>query len=92
MKITRAAIACLLLLCSCGPSVNSIAGVYECDFGMGHSLRMDLRSDMSMYWSQGGEKLQWKYEGGEVVLGNRRYKLEGVDLIDNEGRRWVRLR
>ena len=78
-----------------------VCGIYECKKPGQGQLKMDLRSDGTaisslIYWD-GGQEINrktttWTLNGNEVQVGSSGFKIEGDDLIDSQGNRWLRIR
>ena len=72
-----------------------LSGVYALDLGFNTILTVDLRSDGSGLFC--GAASTWTLEGNTINLQvhdgrQRTYKIEGDDLIDERGDRWLRER
>jgi len=69
-----------------------LSGVYSLDLGLNTVLTVDLRSDGSALDS--GTPATWMLEGNKIYVdhdGKRwTYKIEGDDLLDSRGNRWIR--
>lgn len=75
--------------------VPALSGIY---LRNGRSIGMDLRSDGTAYncFESGqiisNSKRQWKTDGDTVTVATSQFKIEGSDLIDAQGNRWLHLR
>jgi len=76
-----------------------VCGIYECEKPGQGQLKMDLRSDgtaiSSLIWDNGQEfnrkRTTWTLNEDKVQVGNSNFKIEGDDLIDSQGYRWLRV-
>lgn len=76
--------------------IEAVAGIYGCDALPTHN-QVDLRSDgTAVYLSDQGRilggKLQWVIDGKSITIGSARFTVEGNDLIDYRGNRWLHIR
>jgi len=78
-----------------------VCGIYEFNKAGSGWLKIDLRSDGTaisslVYWDGGQEinrkTIRWTLNGNKVLVGNSGFKIEGDDLIDSQGNRWLRIR
>lgn len=79
-----------------------VCGIYEWERpGSGIDKRMDFRSDGTVisYLLSGTSSLEyqkrsdfWTLDQDKVQIGNSNFKIEGDDLIDSKGNRWLRIR
>ena len=58
---------------------------------------LDLRSDGSAVWlnDSSGRKIEdskWTTDGDNITVGKTQFKIEGSDLIDSRGNRWLHIR
>ena len=80
----------------------SVAGIYRFEKpNVGMTEKMDLRSDgTAQTWysngyssKQSGKKnVNWSVNLDRVMIANSTFKVEGDDLIDIAGNRWLRIR
>jgi hypothetical protein len=77
---------------------ESVCGIYSCNYN-GNDEQVDLRSDgraVFFIWSSSGwwprAKTNWELDGNTVTAGDQKFTIEGVDLIDSRGNRWLHIR
>ena len=78
--------------------VKTFCGIYSPNFRY-NDQRVDLRSDGSAVisiWTGNDwlpqSKPNWKLDGNTVTVGESEFKIEGSDLIDSRGNRWLHIR
>lgn len=79
-----------------------VCGIYEWEKpGSGIDKRMDFRSDGTVVscFLSGNSSIEfqkrsavWTLDEDKVEVGNSNFKIEGDDLIDSQGNRWLRIR
>jgi hypothetical protein len=75
---------------------QALSGIYYCQQAVVKN-EVDLRSDSSAVWlnDSSGQKFgsaKWTTDGDTVTVGAARFKIEGSDLIDSRGNRWLHIR
>jgi predicted nucleic acid-binding Zn-ribbon protein len=79
---------------------QALSGIYYCQQAVGKN-ELDMRSDGSAVWlnegsNQNGWPATWTTDGDTitVITGSRteNFKIEGADLIDARGNRWLHIR
>jgi hypothetical protein len=75
---------------------QALSGIYYCQQAINKN-ELDLRSDGSAVWLNGssGQKFgtsKWTTDGDAVTVGGAQFKIEGSDLIDSRGNRWLHIR
>lgn len=79
---------------------QEVAGIYECKLPYNEEYqKIDLRSDGRGLFDNGyssgrGSPISWKKVAGNKIDVDRhgQFKLEGMDLIDDRGNRWLHIR
>ncbi len=75
---------------------QALSGIYYCQQA-NYQNELDMRSDGSAVWlnDSSGQKLgtsKWTTDGDTVTVGRAQFKIEGSDLIDSRGNRWLHIR
>jgi hypothetical protein len=75
---------------------QALSGIYYCQQAIGKN-ELDMRSDGSAVWlnDSSGQKFgtsKWTTDGDTVTIGGLPFKIEGSDLIDSRGNRWLHIR
>ena len=80
---------------------QSVCGIWSSDTDTrSRYKKFDLRSDGSGIYlrenangrQEQASKFDWSFTGDAVILSGTTYKLEGEDLIDEKGNRWLHIR
>lgn len=75
---------------------QALSGIYYCQQAINKN-ELDLRSDGSAVWlnDSSGQKFgssKWTTDGDTITVGGVIFKIEGSDLIDSRGDRWLHIR
>jgi DNA-directed RNA polymerase subunit RPC12/RpoP len=75
---------------------QALSGIYFCQ-QVNYKNELDLRSDSSAVWlnDSSGQKLgasKWTTDGDTITVNESHFKIEGSDLIDSHGNRWLHIR
>jgi hypothetical protein len=79
---------------------QALSGIYYCQQAINKN-ELDMRSDGSAVWlnDSSGQKFgtaKWTTDGDTVTVGTAsrtdNFKIEGTDLIDSRGNRWLHIR
>jgi hypothetical protein len=79
---------------------QALSGIYYSEQARHQGVykdELDLRSDNSAVWlhDSSGQKLEdskWTTDGDNITVGKTKFKIEGSDLIDSRGNRWLHIR
>jgi hypothetical protein len=80
--------------------INAVCGIYRFSIFEGAGREYDLRSDgtakafkeSTAGFVGSGRDIAWTMSGNIVTIGNSKFTIEGNDLIDSRGNRWLHIR
>jgi hypothetical protein len=80
--------------------ISAVSGIYRFSIFEGAGKEYDLRSDgtakafteSTAGFVGSGRDTAWTMNGNIVTIGNLKFTIEGDDLIDSRGNRWLHIR